>query len=222
MSWMRDLIWRILETIWPTPETVPQSQRDAMRLAEDQDVQRINNTSFAADRTLAIAQAHRIEQDEEDRRRTADAKASNFLLVLAALVPLLTYLETSIWEAKVGTAPRPISLLVLFIAIAYLAAAAFWALKTISGGVYHRIGVGDLVTEIAQKHPKENLAKQTLINARRNQNVINSKVSRVKMTHEFMLRGSDAAAAPACSTSRTGSGLVRVRSAWPSKCLGRW
>jgi len=177
------------DIIWPTLEKLSQTQIEAIRDEENKIVAAVGTASFSTEVETALDQARRIDHDEDERRKTAEAKASNFLLVLAALVPLLTYLETSIWDAKAGTAPRWITLFLLSIAVAYLAGAAFWALRTISVGNYHTIGVADLLACMIRQQPKEELAKQTLIAARRNQNTINSKVAAVKMAHEFMLRG---------------------------------
>jgi hypothetical protein len=174
--------------IWPTLERLSAAQLEAMQVQERQDIEAVRTATFGTEVETALDQARRIDHDEDERRKTAEARASNFLLVLAALIPLLTYLETSIWDAKVGTAPKWITLLLLSIAVAYLAAAAFWALRTILVRTYHTIGVRDLVASMVAQQPKEELAKQTLIGARRNQNTINVKVSAVKMAHEFMLR----------------------------------
>jgi hypothetical protein len=178
-----------LGLIWPTQERPTPAQTQALEQEEQQHIAAINSAVFSTEAAVALDQARRIDESEEERRKTAEAKASSFLLVLAALVPLLTYLETSIWDAKVGTAPKWVTLIILAGAVAYLAAAAFWAMRTVSVDVYHTIGVTDLLRIMVAPAPKEALAQETLIHARRNQNTINAKVSCVSMTHQFMLRG---------------------------------
>jgi hypothetical protein len=180
---------RFTDIFWPRVEPITPQEAADLEQERTQALGQIDAADFGLFSELALDQARRIYGDEEDRIKTADGKATNSLLVLAALVPLLTYLETSIWDAKTGTAPRPITLLVLSLAVAYLLRAAFWALRAVSVNRYHRVGTRDLVELIGQPGPKAELIKQTLKNARHNQRTINDKVSAVIMTHKFMLRG---------------------------------
>jgi hypothetical protein len=176
MSKIRDLFWPTLEG--ETAEQVPADEIEAIRQAD-----------LSQQAALALSEAQRIASDEEERRKTAEAKASNFLLVAAALVPLLTYLETAIWDAKLGTAPKWLTLIILSLAVAYLIGAVVWALRTVAVGTYHRVGSNDVLRIWRAGHNRdENLARETLIAVRSNQGEINRKVSAVKMTHLFMVR----------------------------------
>lgn len=173
---------QIFDLVWPTleggpPEPVPQQEINTLREAK-----------LPQKASLALSEAQRIASDEEDRRKTAESKASNFLLVAAALVPVLTYLETSIWDAKLGTAPKWLTLIILSVAVAYLIAAVVWALRTVAVGTYHRVGSSELLQILRQKNIEAHLARETLVVTRLNQDEINRKVSGVKMTHLFMVR----------------------------------
>jgi len=178
-----------MDLFWPTLDRPSADEVNHLQQSEITDLEAIRIARFGNASVLALDQARRIEADEEERRRTAEAKASNFLLVLAALVPLLTYLDSAIWGAKTGTAPRYLILPTLAIAVAYLASAAFWSFRTVAVGTYHRIGIGDALTLISDDQSTEQLAKGVMMATRRNQETLNLKVSAAKMAHAFMLRG---------------------------------
>jgi hypothetical protein len=180
---------RFCDLIWPTLDRLEPHELAAHADADRSDETFLNQANILVDPKVVLDEAHRIESGEEDRRKTAEAKASNVLLVLAAVIPLLTYLETAIWDAKLGTAPRWITLLVLVIAVVYLMGAIYWAFKAISVSSYHTIGAVDLVRNLTVNEGAIlKLAKDVLVGARRNQAGTNDKVSAVKMTHEFMRR----------------------------------
>jgi hypothetical protein len=170
-----DFVWPTLES--GTPDVVPQQEIDLLRAAD-----------FSQNTSLALSEAQRISSDEEERRKTAESKASNFLLVAAGLVPVLTYLETAIWDAKVGTAPKWLTLTILSVAVAYLIASVIWALRAVAIGNYHRIGSSDLLQIWRSANIQEQLTRETLIATRSNHGEINRKVSAFKMTHLFMVR----------------------------------
>jgi hypothetical protein len=108
-----DIIWPTLEK--PTAEEVAGDTAKAQIFASS--LERLNLTSEFDQ--LALDAARRIEADEGERKRSAEVKASHVLLVIAALIPLLTYLETAIWDAKLGTAPKWLTLLILLTAVAF-------------------------------------------------------------------------------------------------------
>jgi hypothetical protein len=110
------------------------------------------------------------------------------LLVIATLVPLLTYLETAIWDARLGTAPRWFTLPVLAVSVGYLAGAAVWALRAVSVGTYHRVGAADLIKLWSSSSVLDGLINETLIAVHRTQDQINAKVSAIKMTYAFTVR----------------------------------
>ena len=137
---------------------------------------------------LALDEARRMADSEEDRRRTAEGKASTYLLFAGALIPLLTYLETSVWEGKIGTAPKWLSTSILLLAVSYLMGAGVWAFRTVSVGTFHRLDVADLVRIWSSEEPAKELIRETLVAARMNRDEINKKVSCIKMAHLFMTR----------------------------------
>lgn len=171
----------VFDFIWPTLER--------SRPEGDDGSDEIRKADFSGASALALQEARRIEAREEDRKKTADAKASNFLLVAAALVPLLTYLETAVWDGKVGTAPKWLTLTILAASVLYLGRAVLWALAVVRVGAYHTVGERDLIKIFSGAAPAEvSLVREILVANSENQNRINEKVSAVKMAHLFMAR----------------------------------
>lgn len=170
---------RFLDMLWPTLEEWAPYELAEQREENRDDVEAIQRVSWSARPELALEEARRLERYEEDRRRTSEAKASTFLLFAGALVPILTYFESSVWEGKTGTAPQWLTLPTLGLAVGYLLGAGFWAFRAISVGVDHQVGVGDLVRIwSAADNPMTDLIRETLTAARRNRDGVNHKVRR--------------------------------------------
>jgi hypothetical protein len=177
----RDLLWPILER--------RRADEDAQLAEEDaKDIRHIEEANFASAPDLALKAATEIYRAEDERVRSSEAKAFNLLLVTAALISLLTYLESAIWEGKIGTAPKWLSLSILIVAVLYLVRAALWAFGAISVRSYHTVGPNDLASIWSDGKPVEKMIRETLIGARKNQHGANLKVSEVKMATAFLLR----------------------------------
>jgi hypothetical protein len=184
------LIRRFTDLIWPTLERPKQATRTLLEEEERRDVEAIESLTFPGDIPTAVTEeAQRLHREEDDRRRGADARASTYLLVVGALVPLLTYLEGTVWGQSFGPAPRWLSLVVLGLAVLYLIGAGRWALHTLRVGAYHRVDVGDVVkaTQIPETSSLT-LLKQGLIATRRNRGPVNDKISGIIMAHLFLGR----------------------------------
>jgi len=178
MSW--------IDVVWPILELEPNAAR-LLRL--DADVREIEQSTWPNEPEKALVEAQAIAKREEDRRLSTDGKASNYLLAIVTLMPLLTYLESTVWEHKFGTAPNWVSLPLLAISVLYLLGAGFWAFRTLTVGTFHTLDAKDLRT-IWQSPNRDNLiVNEVLKNARRNREPVNYKVSCIKMTHIFLRRG---------------------------------
>lgn len=177
----RDFFWPMLEK--PSSE----EQRETAD-SERAEIENVNSISFANDPVTALSVCNKIYEGEEQRARLAEKKSFNLLLVTVALVPLLTYLESAIWEGKFGSSPKWISVSMILISVAYLAGAAYWALKSVSIRAYHAIGPSELVAKGTKSVSIEHLNREFLIAAIRNRNGVNQKVSFVIMAMEFLQR----------------------------------
>jgi len=177
------------ETLWPTLEDWRPAELSEIRNGNHDEMEDIRSADWSNESALALEEARRIAKEEEDRSKTAESKASNLLLVAAALVPLLTSLETAVWDAKMGTAPKWISLPVLAVAVVYLCWAALWSLRVIAASNYVRVYHADLVHIWKDRQEiKKKLATETMLATRLNQDTINKKVSALRMAHAFLFR----------------------------------
>lgn len=179
---------RIIDLIWPMLER-SQSSIEQQKKHQDSVVDLLGQTTWGKDTEFALSEARNIMKREEERKSATDSKASNLLLVIAAMIPLLTYLEPAVWDGKLGPAPRSPSLILLSLAVVYVLAAAYWALKTLKVAAYHTIDSNELVDIWKNSNQLSKLTNEILKNVARNCQAINHKVSCLKMTYIFLHRG---------------------------------
>lgn len=181
IRWLTDYVWPTL-----APMTAAERQSTATELTRE--LAAIEACSFGTSGGSVLEAAKKLAEDEEARRLGAEARASTYLLVIAALIPLLTYLEGTVWGQTFGQAPRWLSLTVLGVAILYLLGAGRWAFWTLGVVAYDRIDANDLVAigGQAQTAFEEALAKKILVVTRRNRDAVNKKVTGIKMCHLFL------------------------------------
>lgn len=212
---------KLKDFVWPLLESPNGSELKKLRDSEHNDIKNIQKTDWISESELALEEARRLTTEEDERRRTAESKASNLLIVATALIPLLTYLEAAIWDGKLEMAPRWFTLPILALAVAYLANAGWWALRTVGVGTYHRVYSTDIVRIWRRrKLIRKRLVAETLIAVRRNQETINWKVSASKMTHAFLFRA--IVAFSALLLVRITFGLLSISKQPVLDLLNRW
>jgi hypothetical protein len=184
------MLIKLLDFLWPVLESPSKSDREKMQKLEDKDLKEIRETDWGHESDTAIEEARRIALEEDERRKTAESKASNLLMVAATLVPLLTYLETAVFDDKAELAPKVLTLPLLGLAIAYFGNAAWWAFRTVGVGSYHRIYPVDLTSiwRAPKKAVRKKFIAKMLSAVRKDQETVNQKVTSSKMTHAFLLR----------------------------------
>ena len=179
----------LLDCVWPTPDGEDQDERVQRHLANRDDVDAIRNADWTRDAELALSEAKCLAESEQVRRRVADEKASTYLLVAAALIPLLTYLESAIWDQKAGTAAKWLTLPLLLTGVAYVMGTGFWAFRTLRVRSFVTIDATDLAAVwAAAGEIRPALATEYLVAARRNRDGVNEKVSAIMLAHGFLLR----------------------------------
>ena len=183
------MIKKMRDFFWPVPVRPTASEQKENSQDERCEIECIRKANWADESELAIEEARRLSTEEDERRKTAESKASNLLVVATGFIPLLTYLETAILEAKYETAPIWITLPILAVAVAYLCNASWWAFQAVCVGNYRRVYPIDLV-EIWQPGGsiRKSFVAETLVAIRKNQETVNDKVTKFTMTHKFLLR----------------------------------
>ena len=181
----------LTDIVWPTLERVSPIDLVESHQGKLDDLTAIKNGRWVTYPEVALEEARRLSAAEEERARSSEGKASTYLLMIAALIALLTYLENAVWDSKFGTAPKFVTLPILSIAVAYMAGAGFWAFRTVTVKVFHRVDATDLVRiwQKSDEHLLSALTAEILSTVRLNREAVNSRVSALRMAHTFMLRG---------------------------------
>jgi hypothetical protein len=179
---------RFTDFFWPTLDKPTPAEIEEDDTSEAADIAAAGMEGWAQSPELALEEARRLADSEEDRRRTTEGKASTYLLFASAFAAALIPFLPGILEGKTGSAPRWLIAIILIVATLYLMAAGVWAFRALRVGTYHRLGVAELVQVWRHKNPKRELIRKTFALARMNYRVINEKVSCIKLVHEFMAR----------------------------------
>lgn len=183
MNWRR-----AIDLIFPYIEKLTPAETDEERQRYERDIAVITAAKFATNEEKALDEAHRFSATEAERVRSAEGKATTYLAVLAALVPLIITLQAANWEKKAGPAPDAARLAVLALATVYVAAAGFHAFKALQVQGFQRVGEAEIAAAWKTPNPLGKLARGTLLATRRSRDAVNAKITRIRVTHEHLLR----------------------------------
>lgn len=183
---------RWLRTLWPYPENMSTAELgEHMQKNLDLDARIKDLQSLSKVDPAVYLEAARRIADEEDRRKSgAETRATTFIAAVATLIPLMTWALgnatpscSSGWGCVTWTA-------VFFLAVVYFVTAAYWALQSLAVANYHVIGVEDivLIRENSKNIYKE-LIRNTLLQARKNQDTINQKLTYIKVAQRRFFNG---------------------------------
>ena len=173
---------------WPTLENPTLAELADEDASEAADIAAARAEDWAESPEIALEEARRLAESEEDRRRATESKASTYLLFAAAFAAALIPFLPEILEGKTGSAPRWLIAIILIVAVLYLIAAGIWAFRTLRVGTYHRLDVSELAHIWRDHNPKRALTREKFALARMNYRAVNEKVSCIKMAHEFIAR----------------------------------
>lgn len=183
MNWRRILNW-----IFPYIEGMTAEEKAVEQRRYDRDIAAIETTKYTANDERALDEAQKVAAAETERVRTAEGKATTYLAVLAALVPVIITLQAANWEKKAGPAPDAARLFVLAVATVYVAAAGFHAFMTLQVRGFQRVGEAEIAAAWRTPNPLRKLTRGTLLAARRSRDTVNAKITRIRVTHEHLLR----------------------------------
>lgn len=137
---------------------------------------------------IALDEARRLSDAENERRRSADQKATTYLAFVAAILPLILTVTTAFWDKKAGDVPLWLNISLLIIAILYTLRAGKWAFEVLKVKASHRLGFSDFDKAWKQAEPTIHLTQSILQTIRLNEPGTNEKVSGIKMAHAFLFR----------------------------------
>lgn len=178
----------LLDLLFPYAEPLSDAESKAQKEGLANDIAAIESAKFKNDPARALAEAQRVADAETARVRTAETKATTYLAVLAALVPLIIAFQAATWEERAGPAPTWLKLLVLSVATIYLAAAGYHAFRTLQVSGFERVVEGEIAAAWSTRQPLRRLTRSTLLASRRSRNAVNRKVTCIKVTHEHLIR----------------------------------
>lgn len=183
MNWRR-----LLDVVFPYIEELTPAEKEVGAQRLQRDVAAIEAADWTANDERALDEAQKVAATEIERVRTAEGKATTYLAVLAALVPVIITLQAANWEKKAGPAPDAARLFVLAVATVYVAAAGFHAFKTLQVSGFQRVGEAEIAAAWRTQKPLRKLTRGTLLATRRSRDAVNAKITRIRVTHEHLLR----------------------------------
>ena len=183
------ILYHLREIVWPCLERESQRQI-SMRKDHLEDV--LNNIKTVRWRSLetVLEEIRRLASREDERRKTAETKATIYLAVLAAIVPLSASFikELVVYLESMHVWPFVMLASLSLLAVAYLLAAGVWTFKTIEVRGYHRVEVEGLVRLNTEREVELALCRDILTSVMKNRVVVNKKVTNLRMAHAFLVR----------------------------------
>lgn len=156
------------------------------RDSNDNAIKQINQASWKPIEPI-LEQARILASDERERSKSAETKSAIYLAVLAAIVPLSAAIITDFSDLYSGW-QLVILMSLFFFAMIYLAGALVWILKTLVVAGHDRVDVDELIRMEKNKYIEVKLCKAILKSVRYNRDLVNKKITNVKMAHEYLKR----------------------------------
>lgn len=181
---IREFFWPVLVEL--NSEEIRQDQEKL-----DNDILIIKNTDWTNESELALDEAKKLNELENQRRVGAESKAAIYLTAITALAPVLVSLVPGIISSGGNNAFVDFLSFAIFVyALSNLLRAALWAFNTLKVSASNRIDTIDLVRIWggAGDAYKKNLIVENICAVRKNRDGVNRKVTCIKMTHELLLR----------------------------------
>jgi hypothetical protein len=176
------------EWLWPRLEH-PSSQQEIDQQTRSANLrEKVEQGVWTEQSDVALEEARRLFDAEQERRRGADNKAGIYLAAITALIPVLAALLPSLWGNNIDKVFAGLSLLAFVFALLYLLRAGIWAFNTLRVSGFSQLGPGDIAESWQAENPEEQLTKHLLRSVIYNFDGTNQKVSRIKMAHEYLLR----------------------------------
>lgn len=177
-----------LALLFPFPLPLTSKQKADQESLDNDTKAMIATAKWDKSTGAALDQANRIMDSEHERRKTAEGKATTYLAVLAALVPVTLSIEAAEWDHKTGPAPEWFRITILIIAVIHTAAAGWYAFRALQVRGIHVIGVYDLAKAWQSVSGQQKLAESTAQHIRASHAAINNKVTAIKVTHAHLIR----------------------------------
>lgn len=178
----------IPEWLWPCLKPSSPEAESKQKTWLQSEREEVDRGSWGDKCDVALEEARRLFDAEQERRRVADSKAGLYLAAITALMPILATILPGIWEEQISKALKCALLGIFICALLYLIRSGLWALQTIKVSATAQLSAGEIAKSFSSNNPEENLVKRLLSAVIFNYTGTNQKISYIKMTHEFLIR----------------------------------
>ncbi|WP_150429987.1 hypothetical protein [Dechloromonas sp. CZR5] len=179
--------------LWPRPEELSAIELEKFRQMDLELDAQINGLPDVDEKQLAayLEAVQRIADEEGKRKAGAETRGTTFIAAVATLIPLMTWAlgntDRSICSGGWGCFTWTT---VFSLAVIYFVTAAYWSLKSLAVANFHVIGVEDIVLICEKKKDIiRELIQQTLLQARKNRDTINEKLTFIKIAQRRFFNG---------------------------------
>ncbi len=179
--------------LWPRPQELSAIELEKFRQMDLELDAQIKGLPDVDEKQLAayLEAVRRIADEEGKRKAGAETRGTTFIAAVATLIPLMTWAlgntDRSIcsggWGCFTWTG-------VFTLAVIYFITAAYWSLNSLAVANIHVIGVEDIVLICEKKKDiVRELIQQTLLQARKNRDTINEKLTFIKIAQRRFFNG---------------------------------
>lgn len=182
---------RVFEFFWPRLSRSTISRPNEQAKLQEQDMQLIRDAKWDKHSETALECARALNEQETERKRSSEGKASIYLAVIAAIFPVLISLPKDLYGDEfhnMGTGWQAVLLGLFVLGVLYLVRSGIWSFRTLAVSTHNRIDATDIVHLWKEPDANSALIRDLLLTTRMNRDGVNAKVTNIKMAHAFLLR----------------------------------
>ena len=180
---------KYFDIVWPWLERPSDKERKARRRRDKADLERISRSVWKSV-NIVLEECRALATREENRARSADARATIYLGVLAAVVPLAATIVRDFSSVLDSLDKWLVVALTMgfLLSMFYLMAAGIWVFRTLNVRAYRRVDVGELLKIKIHRDEEVALCREILRSVRESRNTVNEKITCMMMAHLFLVR----------------------------------
>lgn len=178
----------ICDFFFPTITPFSADELEKMKNVESDDLERITNTHWGKNNDLALTEIEKIISYEQNRKKTAETKASTYLAVVVALIPVTLSIISTDWAKNFSSVPEVLRLSFLFLAVLYTGAAGWFAVAALKISGFQTVATSDLTSIWSKRSYISKLLKLKLQSVRCSQDKINRKITYVILIEKHLVR----------------------------------
>lgn len=182
---------RVVEFFWPRLSRPTTLQLEDQASNQTHDLQLIKDAKWDTHTEMALECARALHEQETERKRSSESKASIYLAVIAAIFPVLVSLPKDLYGEEfpdMSAGWQTVLLGFFVLGVVYLVRSGIWAFRTLAVSTHNRIDATDIVHLWGEPDANRALIRDLLITTRMNRAGVNAKVAYIKMAHAFLLR----------------------------------